>query len=171
MRRFGRDRSATSAIEFALVLPVALALLLGGMELGQELAAARKIVRVARAAADLTSQVAQISTSGVTTVLNAAALTIAPLPTAPLGIIVSEITADANGNTTVTWSKASNAVALTAGSTVSVPQGVVPAGTSAILGQAIYAYTPTFGSAFIPSQTLNSKIYMSPRLSATVDLQ
>ena len=56
IRSFGRETRGQAAIEFAVILPLMLTSLLGGVEIGDGIAISRKTEIVARTVADLASQ-------------------------------------------------------------------------------------------------------------------
>ncbi len=60
-RRFAGDRKGVSAVEFALILPLMLALYFGGIELGDALTIKRKVTRVTSSLSDLVTQSTTIS--------------------------------------------------------------------------------------------------------------
>ena len=76
--RFGRDRRGVSAVEFALIAPLMIAMYLGCVEISQGIAADRKVSLVSAALANLTAQVSSISSSGMTNILDASSAIITP---------------------------------------------------------------------------------------------
>jgi Flp pilus assembly protein TadG len=171
LRRFVKDDSGVSAMEFALLLPFMLTLYLGGMQLSQGIDIDRKVTLAARTVADLTSQVASIDKAGVTTVLNAATQVLSPYAdsnadASKLVVRVSLIKVDAQSKVTIEWSEAKNGPELTE---VTVPDALKVANTYLVLGEASYAYTPPVGYVLTGTMSLSDKIYMRPRLSASVD--
>jgi Flp pilus assembly protein TadG len=169
-RGFFGEESAFAAVEFALVFPVALALFVGLVDISDGVAISRKVTITARTITDLVSQNVNVTTASVTTMLNAASAIAAPYSTANMVITVSEVTTDASGNATVTWSQSSKGSALTAGQSVSVPTGIGRPNTSLIWGQVRYNYTPLLYAPFIGNITLSSQIFLSPRLSNSIPL-
>ena len=55
-RRLAGDQRAVSAVEFALILPIMLLLLFGGVELGDALTIDRKVTHVTSTISDLVAQ-------------------------------------------------------------------------------------------------------------------
>ena len=105
--RFAGDCRGASAIEFALLLPLMLTVYIGGSELAYGLSAQFKATLAARTVADLASQYISIDNPTMTGILGAASKVVAPFPATQLVIIVSEVTTDANGKGTITWSAGS----------------------------------------------------------------
>src|SRR5262245_11301930 len=66
------DERGVSAVEFATLLPLMLALYLGAVEVSQGIGADRKVTLTARTVADLVSQISSVNNSDMTTSLNAA---------------------------------------------------------------------------------------------------
>ena len=119
--------------------------------------------------ANITAQYTTMSSSDMTSVMNASAQIMAPYSTTNLSIVMSEITTDANSNATVTWSRAYNGgTALTSGGSFTLPSGLVAASTSYILVQTAYSYVPTVGSAFVHTIPMRDQIYMLPRQSSSI---
>src|SRR5450756_1280588 len=109
--RFARDRRGVSAVEFAFVAPVMIGLYLGCVEVSDGVAADRKVSLIAGALANLSAQVATISTAEMTNILDASSAIIAPYDAGKLKMTVSCLRIDANKNVTVKWSVTRNGTA------------------------------------------------------------
>ena len=168
---FARDGGGMASVEFAFVLPIMLAVLALVGVLGQALAIADKVTATARTVVDLVSRNASLSTTDMTTILNASAYTMTPYDTANLSIVVAEIQTDGGGNATVTWSAAAySGTPLTVGSTFTLPAAMSVPGATYIYGQVSYNYTPVvLTPALSQTITLTDTAYFSPRLYATVN--
>lgn len=171
MRSFARDARGTSAVEFALILPLMLTLYLGGVQLTQAIGIDRKVTLSARTVADLVAQVPTIDNTGVNGVLAAATAIMSPyadsnVDAARLTVRVSVINIDANLNPTVAWSRATQGAKLSG--SVTVPTDLLVANTSLVFGEAFYRYEPAIGAGVTGAINLNDQIYMQPRLSKTV---
>lgn len=167
-RRFAGDTQGVSAVEFALLLPLMLTMYLGGTEVSNAIATSRKVTMVSRAVADLASQSSSISNASMTNILNASAAVIAPYPSSKLKVTVSQVTVDANGNATVTWSDTLGGTEHLDGEAVTLPAALKVANTSLIWSEVEYDYEPTFGSGITGSMALKDQLYMRPRLSNDV---
>lgn len=167
---FVADRRGVSALEFAITLPLMLALYLGTAEVTQGISVKRKVTLTARAVADLSSQYTAITNADLTNIFNAGSAIIAPYTASNLAETVSEIAIDSNGNATVVWSSTSNGTALTVGQTVTLPSGLAVANSYLILGQASYSYNPTYGYVLTNTLTLSDQFYMRPRQSNSISL-
>jgi Flp pilus assembly protein TadG len=168
LRRLLRDKGGTATIEFALVLPLILTLYIGGVELSQAINAKRKVVLVTRAVADLVSQPSSITNADMTNILNASAAVGAPIPAAQLKVRVASVTFDANKKLSILWSENLNWTAPTQAEITGIPDNLKVDGTSLIWAQSQYAYTPTIGYAISGTVLLSEKLYMRPRVAATV---
>jgi Flp pilus assembly protein TadG len=169
LARLAGDERGVSAVEFALLLPLMLALYLGSVEISQGIGADRKVTLTARTVADLVSQVASISNSDMTNSLNAASAVMAPFPVGKLKVTVSSVAVDANGKATIAWSDTLNGTKRAVGSTVTLPSALVVANSSLIWSEVQFAYTPTVGYIVSGTLTLKDQIYMRPRLSQKVE--
>jgi Flp pilus assembly protein TadG len=166
--RFAADCRGISAVEFAMLMPVMLTLLLGSVEASQGIAADRKIELTAHSLADLASQYTDITDAVMSNILNAGAAIIAPYPAAPLKEVVSEIAIDSNGNATVVWSDTLNGTALTVGQSVSVPSSLATPNSYLILAQVQYGYNPTYGYVLTGTVNLNDQSFVQPRESNSI---
>ncbi len=166
--RFAADQRGVSALEFALLMPLMITLYLGGVEISQAVSADRKTTLVSHTIGDLVAQSADITDSDKTNILNAASSVAYPFPVANLKVTVSSVCIDATGKATVAWSETLGGTARSGTVTSSIPSALLVANTSLIWGEAIYAYKPTIGWTITGTLTLNDKIFLRPRLSASV---
>ena len=171
MRKFWVDTRAVAAVEFTIVLPFMLLLYVGGVELGNGLAIGVKVSETAHTVADLVSRNACVTDTSLSTMLGASSATIAPYSPGNATVIVSEVSTDANGKATVTWSKALNGVPLTPTTPITLPAALgnpSPANISLILGQVTYAYTPNLGYTISGTVPIADSYYLFPRVSSAV---
>ena len=168
LRAFGRERRGIAALEFAVFLPLFLILYLGTFEVGQAISIKLNNGLAARTVADLASQYTNIYNADMTSILGASTTVMAPYPTQPFSVTVSEVTVDANGNATITWSDSLNGTARPVGQPVTLPAGMNTPGASLIWGETQYVYTPGLGYVLTGSITLSNQIFMSPRTGPSV---
>ena len=168
LHRLAGDERGVSAVEFAMLLPLMLALYLGAVEISQGIAADRKVTLTARTVADLVSQVTSINNSNMTNSLNASAAVMVPYSSSNLKVTVSSITIDSQGAATFAWSDTLNGTARAVGSSVTLPTALNVASTSLIWSEVQYTYKPTIGYVVSGTLTLKDQIYMRPRLSDSV---
>jgi Flp pilus assembly protein TadG len=168
MLRLALDRRGVSSIEFALLLPLLLALYIAGTELTKGVAIGRKVTLTARTVADLVSRVNTTSTSDLQNSLSAASAVIAPYAATPMTVTVSQVKIDNNGNATVDWSCSYQGTAHAAGSPVTLPAAFVTANTYLIWGESQYAYAPPIGYVISGTILLKDQFYTAPRSSNNV---
>ena len=165
-RLFAVAERGIAAVEFALVLPVMVVMLLGTYDGGEAIASYMKMRSATYALAEMTNQYATIASSDMTQILGAVAVVMAPYNTAAPAIKVSQITISGTGVAKYEWSAALNATAHTAATTVSPspPSGVVVNGGYLILAEVTYTYTPLFGFFGSGSAiTFSDNLYVTPR--------
>jgi Flp pilus assembly protein TadG len=164
--RFAADRRGVSAVEFALLLPVMIALYLGCTEISAGVSIQRKVTLTAGTVANLTSQSTALVTGDVTNILNASAAILAPYSTTGATVTVSCIGIDSTGKAKVDWSATKGGTARGAGSAITIPSALAVPSTQMIFAEVSYPYTPTVGYAISGTLTIADKMYMSPRISA-----
>ena len=167
-RRLPADQRGLAAVEFALILPIMLALLFGAVELGDALTIDRKVNLVTSTLADLVAQTKTITDTDMANIFSAATAIMTPYGTTSLKMKVSGINIDANSNATVSWGYAQNDTALAKGSSVTVPAALAQPSTFLVFSEAHYPYAPTVGYVMTGTYDLTDKFYLNPRLSAKV---
>jgi len=168
LRVFRGERSGTAALEFSFILPVMLTIYLGGIELGDGFAITVKVSETAHIVADLATQYVSIDNSDMSNILGAASSIIAPYSASNITVTVSELTTDASGNATVTWSDSLNGTARPVGQAITLPSSLNTPNISLIFGEVSYQYAPQLGYTLTGTITLSDKYYLYPRLSNSV---
>ena len=171
MRNLWVDTRAVAAVEFAIVVPFMLLLYVGGVELGNGLAISVKVSETAHTVADLVSRNACVTDSALSSMLGASSVTIAPYSAGSATVIVSEVSTDANGKATVTWSKALNGAPRPVGQPITLPTALgtpSPPLVSLILGEVTYQYTPNLGYTISGTVPIGESYYLFPRVSSDV---
>jgi Flp pilus assembly protein TadG len=168
LRALRRDGRGVAAIEFAVFLPLLLILCLGTFEVGQGISVNLNNNLAARTVADLASQYTKILNGDMNNILCASTTVMAPYPTQPFSVTVSQVTVDENGNATIAWSDSQNGTAHGVGDPVTLPAGLNTPKTSLIWGETKYVYTPSLGYVLTGSITLTSQYFMSPRIPPSV---
>lgn len=176
MRRikFLRAREGVAALEFALMAPILLIMLIGGTALEEAVVVSRKVTAAAHAIADVTTQYTSVATTDLSLVLQASTLVLEPYPSTTAKMTVSEIMVPPNGGSgTVVWSQALNTDPRGVGSTVSIPAGSTTStsdNTYLILGEISYNYTPRVANNIVPGITFYQSLFMVPRRSTSIPL-
>ena len=169
--RLWRDPSAVSAIEFAFIAPAMVLLYVGAVEIGNALTIYRRTSIVAATASDLTAQVKSVTASDLKDIEDASSSILTPYSTTPLTIMLTSVIADQNNSGKVDWSCSNKGSGRAKGSAYAVPAGLTQAGSSVIVAEVTYAFTPVLGLAqvFSPgSFDMKRTFYARPRRSLTV---
>ncbi len=153
---FVRNRRASAAVEFALILPMLLSLWAGMTELSHAIDEWRKLTLFARTVADLTAQgdlENPIDASTMSDILTSAAKVMRPFDTSGVKIVVSAMGVDLTkyGLTPQLCSSmaSGNATARTAATGLTVPPGYQTTGMRYILAEVSVPYTPMIGGALV----------------------
>ncbi|XSG81583.1 MAG: TadE/TadG family type IV pilus assembly protein [Methyloligella sp. ZOD6] len=169
-RRLREECRGTSAIEFAIILPLMIALYVGAVEIGNALTIGRRADQVAYTSADLVAQARSLSNSDIRDITEAASSILAPYSTEPLSIVLTSVVADNKNRTEVAWSCTNGrGQARGKGSAVTLPDGLTEPGSSVIMAEVQYSYAPLLGTetGFEPF-TMSRTFYTRPRRSDTV---
>ncbi len=169
------DQAGAVAVEFALILPVMLTMLLGSYELSSLLLADMKLTAAAQAAADLVATTPFLAASDFADVTNAAAQVMTPFPTATqLKVAYASVTYS-TGAPRIDWHvEANGASPLTMGT---IPNGADMAqlgGTaygsddSVIIVQLQYTYTAPITYVLKSNWTLSEAAFVRPSRFACV---
>jgi Flp pilus assembly protein TadG len=137
-----RDRRGVSAIEFAFIAPLLILIYVGTAEIGNLLTVYRRTATVATTASDLTAQVKSVSTADLKDIVAASSSILTPYDPTALKIVISSVVADKDNKTTVAWSYANKGSGRTEKSAYAVPAGLTEAGSSVIVAEITYAFTP-----------------------------
>jgi Flp pilus assembly protein TadG len=171
VRNLWGDTRAVAAVEFAIVVPFMLLLYVGGVELGNGLSIGVKVSETAHTVADLVSRNACVTDAALSTMLGASSVTISPYSAASTTVTVSEVSTDASGNATVTWSKSLNGTARPANQAMTLPSALgtpSPSNISLILAEVTYQYTPGLGYTISGTVPITQSYYLFPRVSSVV---
>jgi Flp pilus assembly protein TadG len=167
-RRFARDRRGVSAIEFAMLLPLMVALYLGTVEISQGVSIDRKITLASRTVTDLVTQTTTVDKTTLDAILEASAKVVAPYPDGPTKVTISNVKIDGNGNATVEWSRTLKGTQRSGNVTGSIPEALRVPLTNLIWGEVKYDYKPVVGYVVTGNIPLEEQIFMRPRLSDNV---
>jgi Flp pilus assembly protein TadG len=175
VRRFAASARGIAAVEFALVSPMLLLLLLGSIDAGRAVAVYMKVRTATYVVDTVTNQYSTIQDTDMQTILQATSKVLYPYSNTPVVVVLSQVKVVTGGAATVGWSDTLNGTARAVGSSVSVPANLaVPtppynASTCSaypcylILGEVSYTYTPMFGYFLTGAITLSDTLYVTPR--------
>lgn len=169
LRRFLSDTAGLNAIEFAMAAPVLITLYFGSVEISDRLMADRKATTLAATAADLTAQDTEIDDDEMDDILDATGAVLMPFNPNNATIRISSVIADDDGNTTIEWSDGRNIAARTPGSSVTVPDDLVPANGSIIMAETTFSHTSATGFVIQGARTVTDTFYLRPRRSIKVE--
>jgi len=165
-RQFRRNRRGVAAVEFAMILPLMLAIYFGIVETGQAVMIDRKVTQLTRALVDLTAQASTISDTEMSNIFDAAQTVMMPYTTVAPKMSVHHIVIDSAGVAKVCWSEQRNSTKLARGTTVTIPTDVRIPNSSLMMAQASYEFTPVVGWVIKTGSITvgGDPIYMRPRL-------
>ncbi len=159
LRALWRSRSGTSAIEFALVLPFMLALMVGAAEMAHAVDNWRKVTLLARTVADLTSQGDKqnpISSATMSDILASSAAVLRPFNAADARIVVSALSVDAaalavNHPRVCSSTATGNASPRSTGiaTALTIPAGLGQLGSRYVLAEVRMSYAPVMGGSLV----------------------
>jgi Flp pilus assembly protein TadG len=171
LRSAARDQRGVAAVEFALIVPIAVLLLTGGVDYSDAISIQRKITLADRTVTDLVTQYTTINTTTLALNLSAAASIVAPYASSNLAMTVSQVVTDSAGHGTVAWSQSFNGTKRAIGSSVTLPVTIAQPNMAFILGETQYSDTPIFGSQLTGTMVLHDANVMSPRLVTSIPCQ
>ncbi|MGE3779777.1 MAG: TadE/TadG family type IV pilus assembly protein [Pirellulaceae bacterium] len=178
--RLVRCCRGTAAIEFGYIVPIMFFMFLGSVEFSQAVTVDRRVTQVASSTADLVARQKTVTTSDLNGYMAIISQLMRPYDASPLFLTISSVYASASDATVtkVCWSynrvdgsSTKGYATYTAGSTFSLPTGLVDAGGSVIVVEVRYDYSPVLFSYFITGvKQMEEKFYLKPRLTSQVKL-
>jgi len=172
-----RARRGVAAVEFALTMPIWIALLLGSTDGAYCLLVNERCDRVAYSVTDIVTQYQTITKANLNDILLAAGQIMSPFPFSSQGVVVvSSVYQPATGAPIIEWqyagggSLAKTSQIGTTGGAASLPNGLtLNSGDNVIISEVYYNFTPLFlgNNLFNAGQIYRVAIY-KPRLSPLV---
>lgn len=172
--RLRQDKRGVAAIEFAMVVPLMLAMFVGAVEFSQVITIDRRVSQVASATADLVARTKTIDTTDMNGVMEVVTELLKPYSDTPLKLTVLNVAANITNvaDTRVCWAENhpnGGTGSYSYNDTYALPTGVVEAGDSVIVTEVEYDYQPLIFDTYLPGgKTLTEKYFLKPRLSAYV---
>jgi len=166
------DRRGTVMVEFAIIMPILMFVMLAGVDLVRFAMLQQKLNRAAVSMADLVSQYDSISTTQIDQIFLAMEHVIAPFQMGSSGrVIVSSISrVDATDPVLVDWQRAGAGTATatsnfgTPGNNATLPTGfTVAAGESVIVAEVFYDFVPLMFEFVLPSRRVEHSSLFRPR--------
>jgi Flp pilus assembly protein TadG len=170
VRALARDRQGMAVVEFAFLATFMIFIYLGSLQLADAIFANRKVTVAVRAVTDLTTQYSDLTTAELDSILAVSTQVLSPYDAENAQIRVSEISVDDEGNASVAWSRGLRIEGLELNDDVDLPEDLAVPGTSLIFGEIYYEHVPTIQGYSVGTLELSDQIFMSPRVSETVNL-
>lgn len=168
-RCLASDRRGNFTIEFALIMPMLLVLLVSGIEFTRYVLVNQKVERTSASLADLVAQSTVMSESGMDNLFEAAQYTMKPFDLESAGqLIVTSVEAD-NGPPRIRWQRSYGARSEASqfgrqGTVANLPKElVVRNGENVILCEAFFLYAPMIGQGLIAETTVRRFAAFRPR--------
>lgn len=162
LRRFGRDGSGVSAVEFALIAPVLILIYFGLAEFCQAYMAQRRMSHSTSQVADILAQYQTVDANLIDDTFALGDLVLAPFPDNTLALRVTAITRGNDGVARVTWSRGRGMVKRSG--TVTVPDGLIEKGESIIMSEGTYDYDSSLNQILPGLKRFNHTFWLRPRL-------
>ena len=178
-RRFIASTRAVAAIEFAIIAPMLLVMLIETYDIGNAVAVYMKVRAATMALGSITNTYSTgnngIQTANMSDTMTKVSQVLAPYSSSPATFTVTQIKATTASSATVSWSYSLNGTAYTQGSSWTRLPALLKSTNSCnsypcylIFSEVSYAYTPVLLSTFVSSLTLGDNIYVTPRSSQCV---
>jgi Flp pilus assembly protein TadG len=164
-----RNNSGLAAVEFAMIIPLMAALLVGTNEFAAGVAVDRKVTLMARTLSDLTSQNTSVDDTKLTNFFNASGAIMAPYPSTPVEGTITELYINPSTlKARVQWSK--GAYVHAAGDIVDIPDALKVGGTYLIFSEVKYKFVPSVAWFInkVDGITLSDTSFTRPRQSLCV---
>lgn len=172
-RRLGcRDSRGNSAVEFGLIVPVLLVLVLGSVDLARFVILNQKLDRVAVSMADLVARAETIAETDFTDIFIAADHIAEPFELGAFGsVIISAVTNPDGDGAAVAWQRlGGGSYAATSrlgaeGDTATLDDGFeVREGETAIISEVFFDFTPLLSELIVAARVVYKRSYHRPRL-------
>lgn len=168
-QRIARDRRGLAALEFALMAPMMVVTLFGSIELTELLSCNRRAENTAASVADVISRDTVITDEEIDDIWAASTALMYPNAVSPLKMRISSVQINSASDARVLWSDGHNGLAPRgAGSAMTLPAGMMIPGTSVIVAETNYRYTPPIGVFLKVAFDLNHTEYRRPRVADPV---
>jgi Flp pilus assembly protein TadG len=156
-----RNTSGAVAVEFALILPILIVMIMGTIEITNLVTAQRKVLAAAQTISDLISQETDVTSSSLDDLIAAGKMVIRPMNTALLSVGVASVRFNASLTPSVDWTHSLGGGAVASATTQATP--LAQANGSVIIVYASYSYTPNTGTLIIGNKTLSETSFTRPR--------
>ena len=167
-----RSDRANVAVEFALALPVLLAMLLASAELGRFVLLNQKIDRVATTMSDLVARVETISENDLDDIFLAASHVASPFNLTTSGrVVVSSVVNPDGDGATIAWQRAgggnflaSSEVGIEGGTATLSAELNVREGETVIISEVFFDFEPFLSETIVAPRVIYRRAHHRPRL-------
>lgn len=181
-RRFIRSTRGVAAIEFAIVAPLLVLMLVETFDIGNAIAVYMKVRAATFALASIANQYSTgtsgIQTSDMTAITGSTTAILAPYSSTPTTVKITQIKMTSASHARVSWSYALNGTAYSQGSNwTRLPSQLKSTNACnsypcyLVFAEVSYAYRPVLFSSITNSLNMSDSIYVTPRSSACVQYQ
>lgn len=164
LRKFRYAHAGVAAVEFAVLAPMMVFLLLGSVDLIDLLGVNRRAQNVSASISDVVSRDTEISNDEVDGLWAAANVLMQPENGMDMNLRVTSITIQNPTTARVVWSEGRGMSALTANSTIALPDDMMIPGTSVILTETEFPYATPLGILTYAPVELKHRAYRRSRL-------
>lgn len=161
LRAFRGNRKGVAAVEFAVILPVMLAMYLGMVEVTIGVTINRKVTLLARTLADLTAQSSKISNNERNNIFAAASYVMQPTSSTGVRMRIVSLYIDNDKAVKVCWGEEMGGMPIP--TNVTIDEGLKIPNTSLIMADVEMPYNPV-AKLINASYTLAETSFMRPRL-------
>jgi len=162
LRKFARNESGISAVEFALIAPLMAMIYFGCIELSLMMTLDRKVTGATAALGDLTSRSSTITNADLTDIFEATRMVMQPNDMTGARMRVTSLYED-SGQVKVAWSDGCNLTPYPDDQVVSIPNNLIPTAGTIVMAEIEYDYVSGIGYFFSSSKQLSDKFYLRPR--------
>ncbi len=166
-RQWWTNREGTAAVEFVLIFPLLLTMLVGVDELGTGIMINQKCIAASQMVADLIARNKSVTEAQIEDYVTAGRLALDPYSTASLGFDIVSIQFDASNNPQQVWRYTNNMTANNDGLNGATGLGVSGDGVLAVT--VTYTYVPPLASMVIHTIPMEEIAYIRGRQSAIVN--
>jgi Flp pilus assembly protein TadG len=165
LRRLREDKRGVSALEFALLAPLMIALYAGVVQISLAIEANRKFNLSVNQVADLVSQATDVDDAELYEYFAAGRVVMMPFDSEALRMRITSVRRDSNGTVDLVWSEARGDGFAAHGSAPPTPAGFMPDGQGAIVVDHQIDYATPFGNSQVYSFTFAESAMRRPRMA------
>lgn len=169
LRRWRTDRRGVAAVEFALMLPILVILLIAIVEVSNLHLAGRKVTVAAQSAADLAAQEPFVTAGKLADIIASVNAVMAPFAVGGMGYEIASVEADFDGNVSVGWRITQGSLQGAGGATQKARE-LVSTNDSVIAVTVTYVYRPALDFLF-GDLDIVEEAFSRPRRVRVIPLQ